>query len=177
MSKVEEIFKDVLGYEGLYQVSNYGRVMGVKYGKVLKPRYKKTHPYVTYMLYKDKKGRNKFVHRLVWEAFNGKIPDGLTINHLDENPKNNRLDNLEVCTQSENNKYGTRIERLLKTRKKNNSYGQEREVYAIKITTNERFKFKSQMEAARQLGFYQSSISECLSGKHKVSHGYRFELA
>ncbi len=123
---MEEIWKDIVGYEGWYQVSSEGRVrsldrevkhnyggIAIKKGKILTPRPNLTnHCQVTLCV--NNKRYYPFVHRLVWEAFNGPIPDGMQINHIDENPLNNRLDNLNLMTPKENTNWGTCIERRAK---------------------------------------------------------------
>ncbi len=110
-----EEWKDVIGYEGLYQVSNYGRVKSL--GRYVnsghpgsKPRFKpekilttKYHPegYIQNEFYKDGKKILRKVHRLVAIAFLGNHED-MVVNHIDGNKSNHRLDNLEWCTTSEN---------------------------------------------------------------------------
>ena len=95
---MEEIWKPVPGYEQYYQVSNLGRVKGHA-GKVLSLE---THwkGYKTIKLHKPGFRKKWYVHRLVMLAFVG--PSELLTNHKDGNKANNRLDNLEYCTQSEN---------------------------------------------------------------------------
>ena len=119
----KEIWKDVPGYDGYYQVSNMGRVMSVNYNhttkcKVLMP-VKNTDNYLTVLLYKDRKRKRLLIHRLVWQTFNGPIPEGLQINHIDENPQNNSLDNLNLMTPKENSNWGTRTERMRNTLRNN----------------------------------------------------------
>ena len=122
----KEIWKDVLDYEE-YQASNFGKIRSLKYGKVriLKPR-KDSCGYLQVDLYKDGKHKHYSVHRLVWEAFVGKIPDGYEVNHIDEDKTNNFLfvnpdgsvdfekSNLNLMTRKENINYGTRTERCSK---------------------------------------------------------------
>ena len=76
------------------------------------------YKYVT--LYNGDNKRNFYIHRLVWTAFNGNIPEGLQVNHKNEDKGDNRLDNLELLTQKENLNYGTSKTRLSEKRKKNN---------------------------------------------------------
>lgn len=109
-----EQWKDVPNYEGLYQVSSFGRVKSfrksTKFGcqdeYILKPTVA-SHGYAEVTLY-DKAVRHKFlVHRLVASVFIPN-PDNLPqINHKDENPLNNAVNNLEWCTAAYNNAYGT----------------------------------------------------------------------
>lgn len=125
---MEEIWKDIEGYEGLYQVSNLGRVRSLdrvvqqlnRWGKyqsrfyrgcVLNPGV--THDnYQSVSLTRQGKSASYSVHRLVAQAFIPN-PDSLPqVNHKDENPSNNCVDNLEWCTAKYNSNYGTRIDKL-----------------------------------------------------------------
>ena len=108
----KEYWKSVVGYEGLYMVSNWGRVKSIKFGKerILKP-VTNSSGYLLVGLYKNNIEKKYSVHRLVAEAF---IPNPYNlpqVNHKDENKQNNVVSNLEWCTHEYNNTYGTRIER------------------------------------------------------------------
>lgn len=106
-----EVWENITGYEGLYQVSNLGRVKSLNYKgkgviKILKG-YIKRDGYETVTLMKDGIRKYLRVHRLVAQAFLPN-PDNLPqINHKDENPLNNIVDNLEWCTPSYNTKYSS----------------------------------------------------------------------
>lgn len=98
-----EQWRDIPGYEGLYQVSDHGRVKSdVKSGRILKHGYVRgKYAYVT--LSKDKKQISTGVHRLVALAFLGEPPaDGMEVNHIDCNTHNNHISNLEYCTRKQN---------------------------------------------------------------------------
>lgn len=103
-----EIFKDIAGYEGLYQVSNLGRVKSLNYNhtnkeRILSPANLRGYYRVT--LQKDGNRKTYFVHRLVAHAFL-ENPDNLSqINHIDQNKQNNKVDNLEWCTGRYNKRY------------------------------------------------------------------------
>lgn len=120
MGMCNEIWNDIKGYEGLYQVSNLGRVkslarQGTK-GVILKPVIAKG--YIHYPLTKDKKTKWYYAHRLVAEQFipnPDKLPE---VNHKDECKANNQIENLEWCTKSYNSNYGTRKERISNTLKR-----------------------------------------------------------
>lgn len=106
-----EEWKDIEGYEGLYQVSNLGNVRALKFYHsrnnvhLLKPTVNK-YGYCVVCLHKDKKVKQYRVHRLVAIAFLPN-PDNLPyVNHIDCDKTNNSLTNLEWCTQSENVKHG-----------------------------------------------------------------------
>ena len=99
-----EIWKDIPNYEGLYQVSNLGNIKSLNYlrtGKevVLRPRLN-GNGYYRAVLSNQGKVKNKYVHRLVMLAFVGESE--LTVNHKNGVKTDNRLENLEYCTRSEN---------------------------------------------------------------------------
>lgn len=106
----KEIWKPIKGYEGLYEASNYGNVRSLKRnntnGKVLKPYTHKTNGYNYVSLSKNNIRKTKRVHALIVEAFTDYVSKGFNpdavIDHLDGDKTNNRLDNLEVVTQKEN---------------------------------------------------------------------------
>lgn len=112
---VEEIWKDVEGFEGLYQVSSLGRVKRLKgkhckQDRILSQSTLRGYRHLT--LKNDSKQRTVQVHRLVAETFIPN-PDNLpTINHRDENPSNNCVENLEWCTQKYNCNYGNRNSKI-----------------------------------------------------------------
>ena len=101
-----EIYKDIPGYEGLYQVSNMGNVKSFKWGKerILK-KGKDTHGYLNVRLYKESTLKTFMVHKLVSIVFLNHTPNGheTVVNHIDNNPLNNRVDNLELVS----NRYNT----------------------------------------------------------------------
>lgn len=122
---VKEIWKNIPGFEGYYQASNLGRVrsldrkvrgkygnIAVKKGKILKPNKKR---YGQVCLIVDGVRFYPLVSHLVYSAFYGPIPEGMQVNHIDENPENNRLDNLNLMTPKENTNWGTGIRRRAAT--------------------------------------------------------------
>jgi hypothetical protein len=106
---MEEEFRDIPNYKGLYQVSNLGRVKSFKgkTDKMLKPRID-TVGYLGVNISKDVKSKNRNVHQLVAEAFLGHVPCGykIVVDHIDENPLNNRLDNLQLLSHRANTSKG-----------------------------------------------------------------------
>ena len=111
----EEIWKDIVGYEGLYQVSNTGKIKSLNYNhtgreKILKQRlFNRGYLYVG--LWKNGKQKYFSVHRLEYEAFYGEIPKGMQVNHINEIKTDNRLENLNLMTPKENTNWGTAIQR------------------------------------------------------------------
>ena len=127
----DEIWKDIPGYEGLYQVSNLGRVKALeKKQKVniknneyitrkekIKKLTKDKYGYVRVMLYKNDKYTLKQVHRLVAQAFLDNYDEKLEVNHLDCNIENNNLSNLEMCTRKQNMEYASKLKRMNPSKK------------------------------------------------------------
>ena len=178
---IPEVWKSIKGYEGLYQVSNMGRVKSLEriitkrnglkqsvQGRILKPIVGQDG-YLLVNLY-DSSGKRKsfYAHRLVCETFLDNPENKPCVNHIDENKTNNVASNLEWCTYKENNNYGTRNARIAKANVKNKSkpVGQYiRDGNLIKI-------WQSINEVERQLGFRKSHISEVARGKLKTAYGY-----
>lgn len=114
-----EIWRDVVGYEGIYEVSNKGRVRTHKDKVSWSKRYKKWRQWkqrylkdktpngrdVRVNLWKNGKPKDFLVHRLVAFAFIPAIKGKECINHIDGNPKNNKVENLEWCNHLENNRH------------------------------------------------------------------------
>lgn len=170
---MKEIWKDIKGYKGLYQVSNKGNVKSLNYRrtgkeKILKPMVIRDG-YLQMELYKNGKRKNLLIHRLVLMTF---APidnmDKLDANHKDENKQNNCLSNLEWCDKSYNNNYGTRTQKTAKP------------VVQLDPTTNEVINvYCSAWEADRQ-GFHQSAISKCCKNKfsrqgNNIYKGYKWQ--
>ena len=121
---MKEIWKDIEGYEGIYQVSNKGRVKSLKrkicsnsnnhkYNTLSEKLLKLSGggKYIQVILCKDGKTSAKLVHRLVAQAFIPNPNNLPCVNHKDENKKNNDVRNLEWCTYKYNNEYNGRIEK------------------------------------------------------------------
>lgn len=184
-----EIWKDIEGYEGMYQVSSYGRVRslariakrerdGYSYDIPLRERFLKPR--------KDSKGylrvrlssghrnfKDVFIHQLVAIAFISNPNRYAIVNHKDENPKNNHVSNLEWCDCCYNNNYGTRNQRIAKA----NSMP----VIMMDKDGNDLRRFNSINDAARWLGgmHFVSAISRVCRGikPHVIAGGHRWRYA
>lgn len=174
-----EIWKDIKGYEGLYKVSNLGRVKSLSrrdrlnrviQEKVLKPGSNKVG-YLHVNLYKEGRVKICKVHRLVAQAFIPNPEDKPEVNHKDEDKTNNKVENLEWMTCKENINYGIHNERSAKSR--TNDKKRSKPIYGINIKTNERVEFPSTMEAQRN-GFSSGTIVDCLKGRRKSHKGYKW---
>ena len=163
-----EIWKDIEGYEGLYQVSNKGRVKSFHSGegKIIKLG---THPQGYKLVVLSKRGQTKTcrVHRLVAQAFIPNPENLPVVNHKDENPSNNNVENLEWCTQKHNVNHGTCQERKENAKKKSKETGLKRVVdrrYLLgkfsKRTGELVDVFKDEYDAAQELGKNEDEVSE-----------------
>ena len=117
---MQEIWKDISGFEGVYEISSYGRVRSVKSGKILSTsKCGGCRGYLSVCLSKNGKRYGKLVHRLVAEAFIPAVEGLSEVNHKDEDKTNNRVENLEFCNHKYNMNYGTRNIRSKDTHIKN----------------------------------------------------------
>lgn len=181
-----EVWRAVVGYEGYYEVSNWGRVRslprmtarGMMGGQILKP-VKNKDGYLQVNLYKDGKRQNLKVHRLVGMAFpdmvdwtekaKGKTFDELEINHKSQNREINHVDNLGWMTREENNNYGTHNESVAKA----NTNGKMSKPVAQKTKDGVLIKiWPSVHEVTRQTGWCFKNISACCLGKKKTAYGF-----
>lgn len=108
---MEEIWKDIKGYEGLYQVSNLGKVKGLKRGKILSERLN-SKGYPCAFLFKDGVGKDFKIHQIVVNTFIGEIPKGYEIDHINAIRNDNRVENLRIVTHKENMNNPITIEKM-----------------------------------------------------------------
>lgn len=174
---MKEIWKDIEGYEGLYQVSNTGKVKSFRQGKrngasneYLLKLTLNANGYPQIMLYRSPNDRHKhLVHRLVAQAFIPN-PDNLeAVNHKDENPLNNNVDNLEWCTLSYNNAYGTARIRQSIT---NGQRVQQFTINGVLLATYESMHIASEIT-----GVNKHAIKDCCIGHCQTGAGYIWKFA
>lgn len=171
----KEIWKDIQGYEGLYQVSNFGKVKSlnrtiITYNgitrnmseKILKPRLH--NGYYNVSLQKNNQTKYCTIHQLVANAFIPNPNNLSQVNHKDENKTNNHVDNLEWCTARYNINYGTHNERQALTKSKT--------VYQYSLDKILLNVWKSTHDVHRKLGYAQGNIARCCRGEYKTSNGY-----
>lgn len=168
----KEIWADIKGYEGLYQVSTYGRVRSLNYKRTGKIKIMKCcfcNGYFNIGLTKNKKTKTFLIHRLVAEAFISNQDNLPEINHIDENRSNNHVENLEYCDHNYNINYGTRTKKMVETRIK----GEKSEtIVQLNRHGNLIREWSSAMEIERELGFKHTNIYTCCLGKRKSANGF-----
>ena len=164
-------WQPVFGYEGLYEVNQFGQIRN-KDGQIMRQRLKKAK-YTVYKkvsLYKNGKYKHLYVHRIVAQAFIPNPQGFELINHKDEDGTNNAVDNLEWCDRSYNATYGTSPKKISKAFK-----GRESEkriaVYATNKSGDSAGEWDSITEAAKDVGCSTSEISGALKGKRKTVKG------
>ena len=152
---------DIAGYEGLYAINNDGKVWSYRKNMFLKSYL--ARGYFKVCLCKDKIRRQVLIHRLVAEAFIPNPTNLPQINHIDENKKNNCVENLEWCDAKHNINYGGHNEKVARKHCK--------KVYCVELDK----VFESAKSAAIQLGLSGSNIAKCCKGKYKTTGGYHWK--
>ena len=163
---MEEEFKEIIGYEGLYWVSNLGNVKSKR--KQLKLCLD-VYGYLVVNLSKEGKMKTFTVHRLVALHFIDNPNNLSQVNHKDECKTNNCVTNLEWCTQQQNHDYGTRNERT--GRSQMNKQG-NKVLLQYDLQGNFIKEFPSVSEASRELGKSQANISRCANGFKNQAYGF-----
>lgn len=177
---MKEVWKNIFGYEGLYQVSNLGRVKSfvLYHGtneRILKPYHNKDG-YLEIGLTKDNKRTHFLIHRLVALHF---IPNDdlfkTEINHKDENKENNNVNNLEWCNRTYNVNYGSRLEKCSKAMI--NHPNKIKKINQFSLDGTYIKTFQSIIQIERELGFNNSHICQCCKGKRKTANGFIWKYA
>lgn len=171
-----EEFRPICGFEGLYEVSNIGRVKScsrkVKNTRGIKELKERiisqkddTNGYLIVNLWKDNKQTHVKVHRAVAQAFIPNPYNFRDVNHIDENKYNNRFDNLEWVTHQDNLNYGTHNVRM--------SNSKSKAVAQYNKLTNELIAtYKNAYVASNETNINNVGICQCCCGKRKTAGGY-----
>lgn len=180
---MEEIWKDIKGFEGCYQISNYGRVKSLcrrrrKNDKILKALLS-SRDYLQINLHKNGEMFKYLIHRLVAEAFIPNPNNYPVVNHKDENKQNNCITNLEWCNTEYNNNYGTRIDKV----SQNNSFAKiilqySKENNFIKEWGNTRIAIIGNNFFGKDFNkFYtiKRAIQNCCIGERESAYGFKWK--
>lgn len=165
---MKEIFKDIKDYEGLYQVSNLGRVYSIRTNKFLKPKLNRCGYLSVNLKYKGSHV-TKSIHRLVAQAFIPNPNDFPQVNHKDEDKTNNCVDNLEWCSAKYNINYGTARERTAQHFRKS--------VLMFDLNNNFIKEFNSAAEAGSYVNGNSSNIIGCclMYEHYNSAYGYKWK--
>ena len=174
---MSEVWRDINGYEGYYQVSDQGRVKSLerkdRFGRTVKERilkpYINRYGYLLVVLCAGGKQKTLNVHRLVCEAFHENPDNKPQVNHINEDKADNRACNLEWTTAMENSNFGTRNERMAKALSK--PIGQYTRAGELVKT------WPSLTEIGKQTGFSIGNISQAANGKLKTAYGFIWKYA
>lgn len=177
-----EIWRDIDGYNGKYQVSNLGNVKSIytiyvingihnKYYRdiILQP-FAQKNGYLNVCLWKDGKKKNRLIHQLVAQSFIPNPNNLPQVNHKDEDKTNNVVSNLEWCTAKENVNYGTCIQRMSESQINNSK--RSKVVYQYSMDNIFIKEWPSAREIERQLGYIATDICACCRGIRKTAYGY-----
>lgn len=186
MMNGSEEWRDIKGYEGIYQISDCGRVKslgrmvhmhnGYRYTneRFLRPDIKK-NGYLFYHLYPgDRTEKSEYAHRLVAQAFIPNPSHKKDVNHIDGNKLNNCVDNLKWVTRSENQIHAYNV--LKRTREHPMGWDNKLAKHIVQLDLDGTFvkKWASSCDFQRQTGKTEANVRRCLKGKQKTAYGFRW---
>ena len=183
---LNEEFKDIKGYEGIYQISNYGRVKNIrKYNAISNQYYKREKilkclinkgNYLKVGLIKDKIKKCCLIHRLVATHFIDNNENNKEINHIDTNKHNNRIDNLEWCSRSENMKHAFKNNLCNKQMNHLKDIINSNKKKVLQYSLNDILikEWESVAQIEKELGYSHSVIGKCCLNKPHCLSAYGY---
>lgn len=195
---MEEKWRDIEGYEKMYQVSNFGRVRTLNYKrtqqirilsqtkKVIIAKDGTKNIYFIIGLYKNGHGVHRSVHRLVAAAFPeicGECKNGYDVHHLDHNTQNNNATNLKCLSKQQHSiihNHGNRLPHGIKwteNQKKNFVKSRQKHIIQMDLNGREIMGWFSATDCEKDTGMKKAAISRCCSGKQSTSYGYKWRYA
>ena len=190
VSQAVEEWRDILGYEGYYQVSSLGHVRGLdrtnSFGRFIKGRDKTVtigkigYPVVS--LHKDGIGKTCYVHRLVASAFLPNPNNLEEVDHINGDKTDVRLENLRWCTRSQNAIYAidlglVDVEEKTRVLKSPEVRAAQRKACIRPVIRSDGKRYDSIMDAADDTGCGKSAVWRVLKGLRKTTHGFGFAYA
>lgn len=175
---MEEIWKDIVGFEKYYQVSNLGRIKTKSTGKVRKQGITRGYPSFTFQI--KGKAYNLTVHRIVAKAFIPNPNNYEVVNHKDGNKTNNNVDNLEWCTTQHNVREAYRLGLMNISEKhieqmRNLGLKSGKRIAQKDLQGNIIKIYRSGNQASIDTNISQGLISLCCNNKRKTAGGYKWE--
>lgn len=167
MIGADDLWKPIIGQEGRYEVSSLGQIRNTASGRLLKPK-KLPNGYLRVKLTRANGSRERYVHRLVAEAFCIRTQGCNVVNHIDNNKTNNSANNLEWTTQRGNVYYAMKQNRM-------NGFPMARPVVGLKDGIE--YKFDSINDASRFIGRDHKTIERCISTGKQDKNGYIWKVA
>lgn len=160
--KNNEIWKDIKGYEGLYMISDQGRVYSIR-SNIYLAQSETQDGYLKVKLCRNGQRKTEYIHRLVARHFIDNPKNLPQVNHKDENRQNNNSSNLEWVTAKDNNNYGQHNSNISKALSK-----------AVRCVELDKV-YESAKAAQAELGIFATQINAVCRGKGKTAGGYHWE--